>query len=217
MSRHLTRRQFSLSSLAAVSAVLGSRSLFAAPPSSPEPKVSTKPYPPLSITPIPEAFEDRYDDLGGVLDLTNGVIWGYEPFGALVNYSSSFYGGQVGVHQSYLDILAMRALTGATPEEAAIFAAAYQVAAQRTWRWPTVFEAREAVAKGLFTFGEGGVNLYFASPLYDTPGVSYFLSSSRWTSSEVKGNYAHAFGPANGGTAVITRTSGILGFVVSQL
>src|SRR6187402_2793502 len=96
MSQPLSRRQFSMTTLAAASAALiPGIQVNAAPPSSSTPKVSSKPYPPLAVTPIPEAFEDRYDDLGGVLDLTNGVIWGYEPYASLVNAACNFSEGIV--------------------------------------------------------------------------------------------------------------------------
>lgn len=215
MSRHLTRRQFSLTTLAAASALVPAIPLSAAPPSSSTPKVSSKPYPPLTVTPVPEAFESRYDDLGGVLDLTNGVIWGYEPHPALWSSNTGFQSA-TDVNDGYLEILAVLAAT-LPPETAPLAAAAYDVAVQRTWRWPTVFEARDAVAKGLFTFGEGGLNLYYKSPLDEVPDISYGVSVVRWTSSEVKPNLVHAFSPADGGTLLVSKTSSLSALVVSKL
>ena len=214
MSRFITRRQFSLSTLATAGAVLATGNYAAAaPPGGSTPKVSSKPYPPLAVTPIPEAFEDRYADLGGVVDLTNGVIWGYE-LNAL-SFSNYTFQPASQINQWYLDILAQLAAT-LPPETAPILAAAYEVAAQRSWRWPTVFEARDAVAKGLFTFGGGGLNLYYGSPLYEAPSTSYGLSVVRWTSSEVKPK-VHAFSPADGGTLLVSKTSSLPAMVVSKL
>lgn len=220
MNVPLPRREFSKTLLAgAAAALVGGPSLaYAAKKPKPpaEPKVPTSPMPPLTVTPVPEAFESRYEDLGGVLDLTNGVIWGYEPYASLANYGIGFNGGPSGVHQGYLNLLAAHAISG-TPEENAIFATAYAIAAQRTWLWPTVFEARDATAKGLFTFGEDGLNLYYGSPAYEVPAVSYGVGNLRWTSSEIKQGRVHVWSAGDGGTLLTAKTSALLGIVVSKL
>lgn len=213
MSSHVSRRQFSLSSLGAAGTAFCSRGVLAGKPGGSSPQVSTKPYPPLAVAPVPEAFEDRYADLGGVLDLTNGVVWGYEPFASLVNAAINYSEGVV--NERYLWAFEDRA-AHSTPEEHAILAEAQAIAAQFTWRWPTVFEARDAVAKGLFTFGEGGVDMYYGSPLYAVPAVSYGVGNLRWSSSEAKG-LVHAWSAADGGTRLITKTSTAFGIVVTKL
>ncbi len=56
-------------------------------------------------------------------------------------------------------------------------------------------EARDAVSRGLFTYGDGGCNVYFGSPTYSVPDVSP-ANGWRWSSDlggKVKGGLDSAW------------------------
>lgn len=145
--------------------------------------------PPVTVTPEPDIFESRYSDLGGVLDTSTKLVWGYD--------SHSFSGigitlswlAQIGDDGAYLYCLNWAlneysdpANINYDPVKAADMQAALNVAEQYTWRRPTVTEARDAVAKGLFTYGAGGCNVYYGSPI--APNGPYISDPNlfRWTS-----------------------------------
>ena len=214
----LTRRQFteSLAKVAGVASLSCPVGLYAAPPkkSSGGTKVPTKALPPLSVNFVPGVFFNRYADLGGVLDVQTGIIWGHEVFGGLINAGASF-SGVLQIDATYKTVLLERATSGVEAEQP-IYAAAYAIAAQRTWRAPTVFEARDAVQKGLFTFGLGGCNLYYSTPVSVAPGVAYGLANLRWSTSATPNGLVHIWSALDGGTRLTSKTSSLMALVVSQ-
>ena len=159
---------------------------------------------PVTITPVPADFVDRYADLGGVLDTTTGLIWSYDSysmggFGVTLDGSSGLLA--VGANAEYLDELQYLVnfwndpTRGNNPATATIYQNALTVAKQFTWRLPTVAEARDAVSRGLFTYGAGECNVYYGSPTFTAPGVA--LSPGwRWSSDlggKVKGGLDSAW------------------------
>jgi hypothetical protein len=94
----------------------------------------------------------------------------------------------------------------------AIFENALSVAERYTWRLPTTAEARDAVSRGLFTYGNGGCNVYFGSPTYSAPDVVP-ATGWRWTSNlggKVKGGLDSAwYWDLKDGTAAVIGNSSI--------
>lgn len=159
---------------------------------------------PVTITPDLVSFEDRYSDLGGVLDHHSGLIWGYDSY-SMGGFGSTLDGSAgllaVGENAEYLDELEflvnvwLDPTRGNDPATAAIYESALSVAEQFTWRLPTVAEARDAVSRGLFTYGTGGCNVYFGSPTYSVPDVVP-ATGWRWSSNlggKVKGGLDSAW------------------------
>jgi len=217
MNHPVSRRNFTTTMLALAGAATlpEAPSVYGAPQSGTKPKTPKKALRPLTINVTPEAFESRYGDLGGVLDLSNGVIWGYEPYASMVNYGINYMTASQ-VDDNYKTLLAARA-NSSDPTEAALFAEALAVADMRSWRWPTVFEARAAVEKGLFTFGPGGCNLFYGAPDHAEPGVSYSVYHSRWSSSTLNDGRVHLWSAGDGGTHLTVKSSAVLAIVVSKL
>jgi len=218
MQAKISRRAFSASVMAASGAALlgAATPAFAATKTQ---KIPNKDMPPVSVNYVPGVYENRYADLGGVLDTTTGLLWGYEPYGQLANYGIDFAWATT-IHQRYLDLLASLASTPPAegqPDDRAVYQAAYDVAVQRFWRVPTVFEARDAVSKGLFTFGEGGCDMYYSSPVNTQPGVAYSVYSLRWSSSEAASGLVHLWSAADGGTLLSSKTTSVGAIVVSNL
>jgi hypothetical protein len=164
-------------------------------------------YPPVAPAYDFEAFESR-PELGGVLDTETNIVWGYS-MGAIEDIWNYSYTASLNVpgrypacfataadyHQEYgeycldqavldparadqWEALAAEHLAMVDPlNEAGNFATQYS-----DWRLPTVEEAREAIAKGIFTAGEGGLNLWTQHPADATPtpprgGVLYWTST----------------------------------------
>jgi hypothetical protein len=151
---------------------------------------------PVTITPDLTSFEDRYADLGGVLDHHTGLIWGYDSY-SMGGLGSTLDGSggllAVGANAQYLDefgyLVNFYGDPGTPnnpninydPAIEGVFQNALDVAQHFTWRLPTVAEARDAVSRGLFTYGAGGCNIYFGSPTYSEPDITP-ATGWRWTS-----------------------------------
>jgi hypothetical protein len=147
---------------------------------------------------IREIFEDRYADLGGVLDTSTNLVWGYDAHSfSGIDITLSWL-AQIGDNGAYLYCLnwALNYYSDPTsinydPVKAAEMQSALTIAEQYTWRRPTVTEARDAVAKGLFTYGAGGCNIYYGSPIAPNGPFISDPGTFRWTSVAAK--------PARGG------------------
>jgi hypothetical protein len=154
---------------------------------------------PVTITPDLTSFQNRYADLGGVLDHETGLIWGYDCYSMGVDATLDGSGGLLTVEADavYLGVIQWLVnfygykYIGNNPKNppninydpviAAEVQTALEVAQQFTWRLPTVAEARDAVARGLFTYGDGECNVYFGSPAYPEPDVAP-ANGWRWSS-----------------------------------
>ncbi len=90
--------------------------------------------------------------------------------------------------------------------------AAAEVASQFTWRVPTQDEAVDAMWKGLFTYGEGGLNGYDQDPLL---GLQTVYPQSHFTTTlSTNKQKAFVYNPVNGVTGFVTVTSGFYCIVV---
>lgn len=145
-------------------------------------------YPPVEPAHNFEAFEDR-PDLGGVLDSETNVVWGYSYYA--ITTAGATYGGSLSAsdrypacfaeraayHQGWGEYYQNRALE--EPDQAELYEAvaaeefrtaqalvdAGAIATQYdNWRLPTLAEARSAIAKGLFTYGDEGLNMWTTHP-----------------------------------------------------
>lgn len=149
-----------------------------------------------------EDFEYR-PELGGVLDKRLNVVWGYSYVQLEGGWTSySYVNNFIAPNYSLI-------LTGNGDElhaanlllEAELYYAAAAAAAQyNNWRAPTLDEARSACTRGLFTFGDGGLNLWTPDPLA-SPGLPYdgVLTWTSTTEGKGKSMRGWAYNPADGG------------------
>ena len=186
-------------------------------------------------------------DLGGVLDTSTNVVWGYSHEGVANRHAT--YAGAMNANSWYAatfseiaddnegwathhyvqaaslwetdPLLAQRHLVYADRltatlvplREAGTVADHYS-----NWRPPTLDEARDAVAKGLFTRGETGLNQWTFSPVDLVPGNELpfplglaYPTHACWTSdTEAKGKYkdhAWVYEPLDGSARRIGKGS----------
>jgi hypothetical protein len=160
------------------------------------------PPPPLG----PEVYEWR-EDLGGWLDTSRNLVWGYDQLG-IGGYGITYAQAQQRAqnYAAYLQELA-DASQSVHLQAAADVAALYD-----NWRVPTREECTDATAKGLFTYGDGGFNGYSSFP-GEPPGLAYG-DTNRWTNDLGKPNEklygqatAWAWHPMGGGTGLATLNS----------
>jgi hypothetical protein len=122
------------------------------------------PPPPLGT----EVYEWR-PELGGWLDTSTNLIWGYSP-SVLNNGYAAPYDFSVNQTANYATLLT----SAGFPTEGAI-------AGQHTgWRFPSLAECKDAYAKGFFAYGPGKFN-WDTSPAADPQGLAYGGGNS-WTS-----------------------------------
>lgn len=193
-----------------------------------------------------DVFEYR-PELGGVLDTSTNVVWGYSHIGVANRWAT--YAGAMNANEWYAPtffeiaddneewaayhyakaqtlwdtdpVLAQRnfdyaeRLSGTLVplREAGTVANGYN-----NWRPPTLAESRDAVAKGLFTQGEGGLNLWTFGPVDMVPGNELpfprgliYPEAARWSSdAETKGKYqdrAWVYEPLDGSARRIGKGS----------
>jgi hypothetical protein len=166
-------------------------------------------YPPVVPAYDFAAFESR-PELGGVLDTETNIVWGYS-MGAIEDIWSYSYTASLNVPgrypscfdakaddaQAYGEYCLQQAAIEPDPTRVPLWEAeaaksfaivqplrdAGEIAQQYdNWRLPTVEEAREAIAKGIFTAGSGGLNLWTQHPADATPtpprgGALYWTST----------------------------------------
>ena len=150
-------------------------------------------------------FESR-PDLGGVLDTSTNVVWGYS-FGVEGMHNFDYTSALLAParypsmlletaqkNQEYAEYCLQQ--MESDPERAHLWQAeadkyfatvqpltdAGTVASQYgNWRLPTFAEAQDAVAKGLFTYGDGGLNKWTWHPAYPPPmapeGTGWYWSA----------------------------------------
>lgn len=209
--------------------------------------------PPPPPPPDPATIYEYRADLGGWLDTTRNLVWGYncQPIEgpktlnqaktfaanyatALANYAINYLPGQADLYEMQADWqteqgnAALAAGNVALAEDwfaaaevnyaraqlhrdsIAPTLAAAEVASNYTWRVPTQAEATDAMWKGLFTYGEGGLNGYDQDPLL---GLQQVYQHFHWTTT-LKKQTAFVYNPTNGDTGFIGVNSGIYCIVV---
>jgi hypothetical protein len=163
--------------------------------------------PDTTFVPTPQfPAEGVYDfdaELGGVLDLETGLVWGYDCT-VLTNSNATYSGADSYFAANYPQIL----FNSGFPNEAV-------VAAEHEWRVPTLDEHKRAYANGLFVYGNKVWN-FDASPAAGFQPVAY-EGGPRWCSDPAtkgKPGKAWFFDIGSGDYGQITVTSGIRAPVV---
>jgi hypothetical protein len=176
-------------------------------------KPSSNTLPPVTIVVDGEAFEYR-PDLGGVYDTRRGIVWGYS-FVQVTNTTTNQNYAKNQIVPQYANILDSagdNALARGDLDAAAAFYDAADAAASFTnWRLPTLTEARDAVSRGLFTYGATGLNMWTGSPADTVFGLPY-NGIPTWTSDtgKLRGSAAGwVFGPHDGGAFLTSATSSV--------
>ncbi len=150
------------------------------------------PPPPLGT----EVYEWR-PELGGWLDTSRNLIWGYSPI-AMINGGWCGFDGTVAWTTTYPTVLTNLG-----------FAAEGAVAAQYTnWRLPTLAECQDAYAKGFFAYGPGEFN-WDTSPAEGAQGLGYDGRIS-WTSTlgtKKDSKLVWVFDPSNGSAGLVGKGS----------
>ncbi|XZE19442.1 hypothetical protein SH449x_004761 [Pirellulaceae bacterium SH449] len=178
-----------------------------------------KSMPPVTITVQAASFEYR-PDLGGVYDRTRGIVWGYSLTGYSNSSSTHKFAMSLGSAYAsqlkkagddkeayYYYLLVTYGIDDPSLLEAAekLWSAADVAALSNNWRIPTLSESRDAVSRGLFTYGVGGLNMWTGSPADVNFGLPYD-GILTWTSNTEKSKgstSAWAFSPRDGGALLI--------------
>jgi hypothetical protein len=177
------------------------------------------PPPPPPPSAGPEVYEWR-PDLGGMLDTSTNLVWGCEfyalsggtaPFNHL--QSVDYPGAMLSTADTYYDAADYYYGIGdvATGDLYTSAAEACEDAATFTnWRFPTLAEAQDAMAKSLFKYDIEGFSGYWATPL--GPGIAYDGFTPCWTSTLGKNNQkingfptTWTYTPATGATGLASR------------
>lgn len=161
-----------------------------------------KPQPPPPSPPPPPHPADVYEwrpDLGGMLDTSTNLVWGYE-FRALTggtapyNYlaSQNYPMRMLETADAFYDEADYYYSIGDTELGDHYTQAAFaceDAASYTNWRFPTKSEAQDALWKSLFRYDIEGYSGYYSTPL--GPGLAYDGWAPCWTSTPGK--------PARGG------------------
>jgi len=154
--------------------------------------------------PAAGSFEWR-PDLGGYLDTTTNLVWGYSSMG-VTNTPFIFSNAS-----NYPTIYAAELTRGGYPTEAG-------VAAQLVWRLPTLNEYQAAWNKGFFwRNAESTDGFYDHSPLTGWQDSCY--GSLKWTSTlgtKKEKKRVYYFNTCDGSSGTATRTSGLNVILVHQ-
>jgi hypothetical protein len=133
---------------------------------------------PTPALPVAGVYE-FHEELGGVVDLETGLVWGYDCT-ELTNSGATYAGSSSYFAANYPAILANEGYV----DEAV-------VAAEHTWRVPTLAEHKRAFANGLFVYGNKVWN-FDSSPEAGFQPVAY-EGGPRWCSDPpTKGKLAKA-------------------------
>jgi hypothetical protein len=164
----------------------------------------------------PEVYQWR-EDLGGWLDTSTNLVWGYDSL-EILGYAHNFSGSS-SVVATYPQILQNFASSQTDPAIQLVAQNAANVAVQYTnWRMPTLDEARDAMAKKLFVYGPGGLNGYQSVPSL-VPVAGGWLVHAHWTSTAgkpIRGGFpsGYVYVPATGDYGLLGQNSPAAGCIV---